>query len=141
MKLQLALDRLNWDQCFQLADETREYVDIIEIGTGVIKEYGMEIVREMRDFFPNHSLLADMKICDAGKHEARQAFAAGADIATVMAFAPDATVRETIQTANDMGKEMMVDLLGVTQKKKTSGVGTTRSQICRFAHREGPAKK
>ncbi|WP_078394058.1 3-hexulose-6-phosphate synthase [Shouchella patagoniensis] len=117
MKLQLALDRLDWDQCFQLADETKKYVDIIEIGTGVIKEYGMEIVREMREVFPNHSLLADMKICDAGKHEAKQAFAAGADITTVMAFAPDATVRETIQTANEMGKEMMIDLLGVQKSR------------------------
>ncbi|WP_306461602.1 3-hexulose-6-phosphate synthase [Alkalicoccobacillus porphyridii] len=115
MKLQLALDRLSWDRCFQLTEDVQESIDIIEIGTGVIKEYGMAIVREMRKRYPHHIILADMKICDAGKHEAAQAFEAGADIATVMAFAPQATIIETLETARSLQKEMMVDLLGVTE--------------------------
>lgn len=63
-----------------------------------------------------------MKICDAGKHEARQAFAAGADIATVMAFAPAATIAETLSVASQEGKEMMVDLLGVDKTEQVKAL-------------------
>ncbi|MFB4160173.1 3-hexulose-6-phosphate synthase [Geomicrobium sp. JSM 1781026] len=122
MKLQLALDRLDWDECFRIVYEVDEYIDIVEIGTGVIKEYGMSIVRELRKAFPHHILLADMKICDAGRHEATQAFASGADIATVMAFAPPATIQETIVTAREHGAEMIVDLLGVSERNKVEEI-------------------
>ena len=118
MNLQLALDRLSWAECFRLVRETQADIDIIEIGTGVIKEYGMVIVRTMRQEFPEHMLLADMKICDAGKHEAKQAFDAGADIATVMAFASKATIRGAQEMAGEYDKEMMVDLLEVHDRKK-----------------------
>ncbi|WP_059103020.1 3-hexulose-6-phosphate synthase [Shouchella shacheensis] len=118
MKLQLALDRLTWDECLALARETEANVDIIEIGTGVIKEYGMAIVRKLSDTFPEHTILADMKICDAGEHEAKQAFDAGADIATVMAFASDATIQGTHQVAEKYGKQMMIDLLQVREREK-----------------------
>lgn len=73
MKLQLALDRLTETECFDIAEQTRRSLDIVEIGTGVIKEYGMAIVRKMRERFPEKWILADMKTCDAGKHEAKQA--------------------------------------------------------------------
>lgn len=118
MKLQLALDRLSQEECFRLVRETNTSVDIIEIGTGVIKEYGMAIIREMRKEFPEQTILADMKICDAGEHEAKQAFNAGADIATVMAFAPQATIQDTHDVAYEYGKEMLVDLLEVHDRKR-----------------------
>ncbi len=113
MKLQLALDRLIKEDCIHIAKETEESIDIFEIGTGVIKEYGMSIIREMRTLFPDKLILADMKTCDAGKHEARQAFEAGADITTVMAFSSDLTIKDTLQVAKEMGKQVMIDLLEV----------------------------
>lgn len=116
MKLQLALDRLTWDECFRIVEETEKSVDIIEIGTGVIKEYGMAIVRDMRRLFPAKMILADMKICDAGSHEALQAFKAGADITTVMAFSSKLTIKATLDVAKQMDKRVMIDLLEVTSK-------------------------
>lgn len=118
MNLQLALDRLTWEKCFELVEETREAIDYIEIGTGVIKEYGMPIVREMRKRYPDKIIVADMKICDAGKHEAKQAFAAGADITTVMAFASPITIKDTLDVAREYDKQIMIDLLGVTSQEK-----------------------
>ncbi|WP_085993393.1 3-hexulose-6-phosphate synthase [Oceanobacillus senegalensis] len=111
MKLQLALDRLSKERCFQLVKETEESIDIIEVGTGVIKEYGMAIVRELRAQFPNKEILADMKTCDAGKHETLQAFNAGVDITTVMAFSAISTIKDTLNIARDKNKRIMIDLL------------------------------
>jgi len=118
MKFQIALDRLTRDECFEILNETASSIDWIEVGTGVIKQYGMAIVREIREAFPNKVLIADMKTCDAGKHEALQAFEAGADITTVMAFSSNKTITDTLEVAKDYGKRIMIDLLGVTNPNR-----------------------
>ncbi|PKH12286.1 3-hexulose-6-phosphate synthase [Planomicrobium sp. MB-3u-38] len=120
MNFQLALDRLTREQCFQLLRETESSVDCIEVGTGVIKEYGMAIVRDIKAAYPEKILVADMKTCDAGKHEAIQAFEAGADITTVMAFSADKTITETLKVAEQYGKRIMIDLLGVKEPERLS---------------------
>src|SRR5690625_4168874 len=113
MKLQLALDRLTEEECLYILEETRESVDIIEVGTGVIKEYGMPIIRSIRKNFPNKLIVADMKTCDAGKHEALPAFEAGANNTIVMAFSADLTIKDTLEIAKETGNRVMIDLLEV----------------------------
>src|SRR5690625_4576982 len=118
MKLQLALDRLTKEECIQLIQETYDYIDWIEIGTSVIKEYGMQIIREIREMFPEKTIVADMKTCDAGGFEAAQAFKAGADITTVMAFSSDLTILDTLKVGREYNKRIMVDLLEVSTRKR-----------------------
>lgn len=118
MKIQLALDRLSKQKCFQILEQTEQSVDWIEVGTGVIKQYGISIIKEIKEIYPNKTLVADMKTCDAGKHEAIQAFEAGADITTVMAFAANKTILDTLKVANDYQKRVMIDLLGVSDLSK-----------------------
>ncbi|GEL77739.1 3-hexulose-6-phosphate synthase [Tenuibacillus multivorans] len=118
MKLQLALDRLSREECMRLVQDTYESIDIIEIGTSVIKEYGMSIVREFNDQFPDKMIMADMKTCDAGGYETNQALDAGADIATVMAFSSNLTIQDCLKVGEDHGKHVMVDLLEVDSREK-----------------------
>ncbi|MBT2661763.1 3-hexulose-6-phosphate synthase [Bacillus sp. ISL-45] len=118
MKIQLALDRLTREQCFSILEETYDYIDWIEIGTGVIKEFGMAIVREIRETYHHKMIVADMKTCDAGRHEAKQAFEAGADIITVMAFSHNNTIAETLETAQLFEKRVMIDLLSVQTRER-----------------------
>jgi 3-hexulose-6-phosphate synthase len=118
MNIQVALDRLTREECFQILEKTAPYVDWIEVGTGVIKEYGMTIIQETREKYPDKTIVADMKTCDAGKHEAIQAFDAGADIMTVMAFSADKTITDTLEVAASRGKRVMIDLLGVSENKR-----------------------
>lgn len=118
LKIQLALDRVSREKCFRIIDETIASIDWIEIGTGVIKEYGMSIVRDVKERYPQTPLLVDMKTCDAGKHEAIQAFDAGSDMMTVMAFAADQTIIDTINKAQIYGKQIMIDLLGIQTRKR-----------------------
>jgi 3-hexulose-6-phosphate synthase len=118
VRIQLALDRLSRDECFQILSQTKDHIDWIEVGTGVIKEYGMSIVRDIKEAYPDKTIVADMKTCDAGKHEAIQAFEAGADITTVMAFSADKTIAVTLEVAERYQKRIMIDLLGITDKKR-----------------------
>ncbi|GGB45807.1 3-hexulose-6-phosphate synthase [Lentibacillus populi] len=118
MKLQLALDRLTREECFQIVKETKENIDWIEMGTGIIKEYGMTVVREMHELYPEKTIVADMKTCDAGGHEAIQAFEAGADITTVMGFSSDLTITDTLGVAKQYDARVMVDLLEISNRRR-----------------------
>ncbi|MCA0972155.1 orotidine 5'-phosphate decarboxylase [Halobacillus litoralis] len=120
MNLQVALDRLTEEECDRILASVDPSIDWIEIGTGVIKEYGMDIVRSIRKKYPDKTIVADMKTCDAGAHEARQVFEAGADITTVMAFAADQTIIDMQEVAEGYGGRVMVDLLGVFSKERVA---------------------
>lgn len=122
MKIQLALDRISKNECFSIINETYDYIDWIEIGTSVIKEYGMDIVRDIRKEFPHKKIVADMKICDAGGYEAEQAFKAGADITTVMGFSSNLTITDTLNVAQKYNKEMMIDLLEINNRKRVEEI-------------------
>ncbi|TVP86323.1 MAG: Fe-S cluster assembly protein HesB [Alkalicoccus sp.] len=111
MNFQLALDRLSREECLRILNETEQYIDWIEIGTGVIKEYGMTIVKEIRTAYPDKTIVADMKTCDAAEHETKQVLQAGADITTVMAFSHNQTIQKALEAAEKEGGEIMVDLL------------------------------
>ncbi|HIV73688.1 MAG TPA: 3-hexulose-6-phosphate synthase [Pseudogracilibacillus sp.] len=126
MLIQIALDRMTEKEAFSILDMVAEEIDVIEIGTGVIKQYGMSIVKKIKNQYPNILLFADMKTCDAGESEAIQAFQAGADITSCMAFSSVSTIEKVLQTATKYDKEVMIDLLGVQDVEKINdlyGIG------------------
>jgi 3-hexulose-6-phosphate synthase/6-phospho 3-hexuloisomerase len=114
MKLQLALDTLTIPQCLEILAQVGPDVDIIEIGTPLIIREGLEAVRIIRQAWPDKLVLADLKIADAGAHEARLGFDAGADIVTVLGAVDDQTIREAIQEARRCSKQVMVDMIGLS---------------------------
>ncbi|WP_299555470.1 3-hexulose-6-phosphate synthase [Seonamhaeicola sp.] len=112
-KLQLALDN-DLNNAFRILKEVHSFIDIIEIGTPMIIREGMNAVRQVRLKYPHLTLLADLKIMDAGKEEADIAFEAGADIVTVLGVTNDTTVEGAVQSANNWGKQIMIDMMCVT---------------------------
>ena len=52
MKLQIALDTLSLDECIELLEKTKGYVDIAEVGTPFIIEEGMRPVKAIKNNFP-----------------------------------------------------------------------------------------
>ena len=111
MKLQLALDLIDLEGVRALLADLADLVDIIEIGTPLIIREGVKAVAEIRRTYPEHTVLADLKIMDAGEHEARIAFEAGADIVTVLGAAHSATILGTVDQARSCGRQVMSDLI------------------------------
>ncbi|MBQ6654940.1 MAG: orotidine 5'-phosphate decarboxylase [Erysipelotrichaceae bacterium] len=111
MKLQLALDTLSLEESIRLVNELGSYVDIIEVGTPMIMEYGLEAVRRMKAAYPQKTVLADVKIMDAGRYEADKCFDAGADIVTVLGVSHDLTIAGALQSARKHGGKLMVDMI------------------------------
>lgn len=113
MIIQLALDRMTIAEAIEVAELAEPYVDWIEVGTSLIKEFGMASVRELRGRFPTHKIVADVKTFDNAAYEFSRCFESGADIATVMGAAPAVTIDVCLETAREFGTDVMIDLLNV----------------------------
>ncbi len=116
MRLQLALDMLSSESALAVSQAVEPYIDIIEIGTPLIKHEGISVLRLLRKHFPNKILLVDLKTMDVGQYEADFAFDAGADIVTVLGVADDATIAGAVASAEAHGKSVVVDIINVTNK-------------------------
>ncbi|WP_456381325.1 3-hexulose-6-phosphate synthase [Hydrogenimonas sp.] len=116
MKLQLAIDVLTSEEALVLAQKTKKYIDIIEIGTPLIKHEGVRLVSLMKALFPEKELLVDLKTMDVGEYEADFCFEAGADIVTVLGAADINTIKGAIRSAEKHNKKVLVDMINVRDK-------------------------
>ncbi|MFJ5624976.1 3-hexulose-6-phosphate synthase [Peribacillus loiseleuriae] len=113
MKLQLALDLVNIPEGISVVREVEAYVDVVEIGTPVVINEGLRAVKEMKEAFPNLTVLADLKIMDAGGYEVMKASEAGAGIVTVLGATDDSTIKGAVEEARKHGSEILVDMINV----------------------------
>jgi len=109
--VQVALDILSLDEALQITSVVAPYVDVIEVGTPLIKSEGIRSVSELKKAHSDKLICADLKIADAGYLETKMAALAGADIVTVLADAYDATIVETLRAAREFNVEIMADLI------------------------------
>jgi 3-hexulose-6-phosphate synthase len=114
--IQMALDSLDFDATMALAEQVAPHVDIFEVGTPCIKYNGLKIVKALRERFPQHRILVDLKTMDAGEYEATPFYAAGADICTVLGVSGAATIAGVVKAAKAHNAEVQVDLINVPDK-------------------------
>ena len=129
MQLQVAIDFLTTEDALALAAKVADSVDIIELGTPLIKAAGLSVVTAMKDAHPDKIVFADLKTMDAGELEADTAFTAGADLVTILGVAGDSTIIGAVKAARAHGKGIVVDLIGVKDKaaraKEVTALGAT----------------
>lgn len=113
MKLQAALDFFNLDDALRLLDRIYPYVDIIEAGTLLMYAEGFHAVSEIKNRYPEHKILADLKIVDAGYLCAAEAFHNGADIVTAAGMTDNATLEGVVKAAKEFNKAALADMIGV----------------------------
>jgi 3-hexulose-6-phosphate synthase len=113
MKLQLALDRMTIPEAIETANQAAPYVDWIEVGTSLIKQFGMRSVKALREAFPDKTIVADTKTFDNAKYEFEMSYNSGADVATVMGAAPLVSIEACVEAAAKQNKRVMIDLLHV----------------------------
>ncbi|NQX17365.1 3-hexulose-6-phosphate synthase [Rathayibacter sp. VKM Ac-2857] len=116
MKLQFAMDTLSTDAALELAAAAAPHVDILELGTPLIKSAGLSAITAIKEAHPDKTVFADLKTMDAGELEADMAFKAGADLVTVLGVAGDSTIAGAIAAGKKHGKGVVVDLIGVPDK-------------------------
>lgn len=114
MNIQLALDRMTVEEAIQMASTVKDSIDWIEVGTSLIKEFGVSSVAQLKAAFPNKIIVADVKTIDNAVYELDMCFRAGADVATVMGVAPLVTIEKSLEVASKWNKEIMIDLLNTS---------------------------
>ncbi len=113
MKLQLALDLVDCQEAKAILSEVHDLIDIVEIGTPFLLKEGVRAITEIKSAYSSLNVLADVKIMDAGDHEARLVYNAGADIVSVLGAAASVTIQNVVKTARACRKQVMVDMIAV----------------------------
>jgi 3-hexulose-6-phosphate synthase len=113
MKLQLALDTPDLAHELELAGKVAAHVDLIEAGTPLLIREGIRAVRELRRRHRGRPIVADIKVIDAGEPIAELAFAAGANVVTVLGCAADEVIERVVRSAKRYDGHVMADSLSV----------------------------
>ncbi len=78
----------------------------------------MDAIRELKNAFPGHVILADMKTMDTGALEVEMAAKAGADIIIMLGSADNSTIQDAIRAARKYGVKLMADLISTSHAER-----------------------
>ena len=108
--LQLALDTHDLPSALAPLQQAAPHIDVIEVGTILCLAEGMGALRIIRSLFPDKTILADVRIAEAGGIIAKMAFEAGADWVSVVSGAAPATAEVVHDVARQHGGETQIEL-------------------------------
>ncbi len=109
-RVQVALDVTTAARALEVLEQCAFGIDIIEAGTVLCLSEGLGAVATLRSAYPDHPLVADIRIARAGKKFADMAFGAGATIVTVVGESPLDVVEGAAQSASANGGQVEVEL-------------------------------
>lgn len=108
MLLQVALDK---PEHLGILPALRGLADLIEIGTPLLKRFGISAIATAREICPDIPVLADTKTVDGGMFEADMVFGAGAAFMTVLSCASSATHEAVGECAARFGASVIIDTI------------------------------
>lgn len=108
--LQIALDTYDLPSALGPLQKAVAYIDVIEVGTILCLSVGMQAVRVIRSLFPEKTVLADVRIAEAGGIISKMAYDAGADWVTVVSGAAPDTAAVVLKEARSRGKDVQIEL-------------------------------
>jgi 3-hexulose-6-phosphate synthase len=110
-RLQVAIDVENLENALAIAKDVATFVDIIEVGTPLIKSEGIKAIQALKEAHPDKLVCADLKTADAGYLEVKMAAEAKADIITILADAYQVTIKKALKAAYEFNVEIIADLI------------------------------
>lgn len=108
MLLQVAIDR---PEHLRVAPLVGGLADIVEIGTPLLKRFGIGVIATVHELCPGTPILADTKTVDGGDVEAEMVLGAGARLMTVLSSASSATHLAVDRIAARFGAFVVVDTI------------------------------
>ncbi len=119
--VQISLDLTDIKEAVETAHVAVEAgVDWLEAGTPLLLAEGLRGVRVLRQEFPQHPIVADLKTMDGGYLEAEMMAKAGATHVVVMARAHVETIKVVVRAGRDYGIKVMGDNLACEDKAAAS---------------------
>lgn len=118
MELQIALDRIPLAHALDVTTAVAPHADWIEVGTSLIKRYGVDGLAAVVAAAAGTPVLADLKTADDAAYEFTLAYDAGAASATVLGLGADVTLGTAVRVAEERGREVVVDLMELTPARR-----------------------
>jgi 3-hexulose-6-phosphate synthase len=115
--VQISLDVTSLDEALETAAVAVDAgVDWLEAGTPLILAEGVRAIQQLRARFPDHPIVADLKVMDGGYLETKMMAEAGANLVVVMGRAHEATIRRVVDAGRDFGVKVMGDNLAARDR-------------------------
>ncbi len=112
--LQIALDNPNLELAKNVVSQIpRSDRVILEVGTPLLKRYGVKVIRELRDSARDMFIVADLKTLDVGRVEADLAFEETADAVVASGLAGPGVLDGFIHEAKRLGIYAVIDMMEV----------------------------
>ncbi|MDJ0631410.1 MAG: orotidine 5'-phosphate decarboxylase [Rhodobacter sp.] len=121
MLLQIAFDK---PEHLGVLPLIRDVADIVEVGTPLLKRFGVSAITTAREICPDVPVLADTKSVDGGTYEAEMVFGAGASFMTVLSCAPTATLAAVDACARRYEAAVVLDTITETDEETLIYDGT-----------------
>ena len=122
MLLQVAIDKA---ESLGVIVQVRGIADIIEIGTPLLKRFGIGAIATARELSPDTPILADTKTVNAGDLEAEMVFGVGARLMTVLSSTSRATHAAVETVAARFGSYVVLDTITEAGKPELLPAGAT----------------
>lgn len=118
---QVSLDLTNISEALDLAEAAvRAGINWLEAGTPLILAEGLRGVKALKERFPDHPVVADLKTMDGAGLEAEMMITAGAEYVVVMSQAHWSSVKEMVRVAHELGAKVMADILNAPNKPEAA---------------------
>ena len=112
--LQIAFDVPSVERTKKIISELPESDRIIlEVGTPLLKKYGVKVIRDLREVARDTFIVADLKTLDVGKVEVDLAFEETADAVVASGLAATETLDKFIYEARRLGIYAVADMMNV----------------------------
>ncbi len=111
MKLQIKYNVTDLTKALELAHQTEEFADIMEIGSLLIYKNGIAAVEAFSKAFPQKKLYIDAKITDQAEEAVRLYAQAGATYISVVAESYNSTIKTACATAGEYNVHIILDCM------------------------------
>jgi len=112
--IQIALDIPSLERTKEIIEQMPESDRIIlEVGTPLLKKYGVKVIRDLRELAKDTFIVADLKTLDVGKVEVDLAFGETADAVVASGLAATQTLDKFIYEGKRFGIYAAVDTMNV----------------------------
>lgn len=112
--LQVALDLPELGRVLDVVEQLPDSDHIIiEVGTPLVKRYGIDVISKIREKKPGVFIVADLKTLDTGNLESRIVANASGDAVVISGLAPVKTIEKAIIEAKKTGIYSVIDMLNV----------------------------
>jgi len=111
MKLQIKYNLSDFEKALNIAQQTAEYADILEVGSLLIFQEGAKAITTFKKEFPDKEIYADAKISDKGEEAVKIFAQAGARFVSVSAGAHYTTITKAASTATEHDVKLVLDII------------------------------